>query len=449
MAEADDNLRRVPPQNLEAEQSVLGAILIENEAIDRVLEHLKPEDFYRATHREIFAAMIELSNQNKAIDAITLTDLLRAKGKLEAIGGPAYIGDLAAAVPTAASVLHYAKIVRDKATLRALATAASEIASAAYDAPADVPAFVDESEARVQAIAEREIRSDTAITLHDASQAALVEIEKRMTGGLLGLPSGLAEFDYQTGGFGKAELHIIAARPGVGKTALALNMAQAIAATGFGVGFFSLEMSNAQLMLRIVCGEAKLSSLRVRRGEKLTDDELRRLAQAAERLSALPIVLDDDTALTPVRLRAKARRLNRRFNGNLGIIFVDYLQLMQANRKRTGNREEEVAEVSRALKRIAKDLNIPVVGLCQLNRKIEYREGRTPQLADLRESGQIEQDADLVAFVTREEAMNGADVSQAKFWILKQRNGPQAVIDLVYLNTRTRFGSMEKVHAAA
>ena len=442
-AAADEILRRVPPQNLEAEQSVLGAILLENEAVNQALEVLSSEDFYRESHREIFRAMAELSDRSQPVDAITLTDLLKGRGRLEAVGGPAYIAELAAAVPTAANIAHYARIVREKAVLRSLASIATEIASSAYDGPVSVDEFLDEAEHRVFEISERRIRASFH-SMRDLTRDSLKLIERlyERREMVTGVPTGFIDLDRITAGFQPSELIVIAGRPSMGKTALALNVAAYAALEAdprVGVAFFSLEMSREQLVLRMLCSEARVDSAKTRAGY-LADRDFQRLAEAAVRLSEAPIFVDDSSDITPITLKAKCRRLARDSSNNLGLIIVDYLQLMRASRPGE-SREKEIAEVSRALKALAKELKVPVIALSQLNRQVESRPDRRPLLADLRESGAIEQDADVIAFIYRDEMYHrdSKEPGVAEVIVAKQRNGPTDTAKLTYLSQFTRF----------
>src|SRR5580658_1073299 len=393
-AQTDDVLRRLPPQNIEAEQSVLGAVLLENEAINQALEILTPDDFYRETHREIFRAMMDLSDHNQPVDAITLTDALRTKGVLEQVGGPAYIAELADTVPTAANVAHYARIVREKAVLRSLATIATDIASSAYEANADVDEFLDTAEHRIFEISERRIKP----SFHDMREL------------VTGVPTGFKDLDVLTAGLQPSDLIVLAARPSMGKTALALNIAAYAAMDAEprrGVAFFSLEMSKEQLVLRMLCSEARVDSAKARAGY-LSERDFPKLAQAAARLSEANIFIDDSSDTTAITLKAKCRRLARDHSNNLGLVLVDYLQLMRSARPGE-SREKEIAEISRSLKALAKELNLPVIGCSQLNRQVETRPDRRPLLADLRESGAIEQDADVIAFIYRDEVYKGKE----------------------------------------
>lgn len=442
-AVADDILRRVPPQNLEAEQSVLGAVLLDNDAINQTLEILTADDFYRETHREIFRAMVGLVDRSQPVDAITLTDALRTNGVLDAVGGPAYIAELAAIVPTAANVAFYARIVRERAVLRSLASTATEIASGAYDAPPDVDQYLDDSEHRIFEISERRIRQSFH-SMNEVTRASIALLErlyerKEM---VTGVPTGFTDLDRLTAGFQPNELIIIAARPSMGKTALALNLATYAATQAdppVGVAFFSLEMSKEQLALRMLCSEARVDSAKARAGF-LGERDFPKLAQAASRLSEAPIFIDDNSDTSPLVLKAKCRRLMRERTSRLGLIIVDYLQLMRSARPGE-SREKEIAEISRSLKALAKELRVPVIALSQLNRQVETRPDRRPLLADLRESGAIEQDADVIAFIYRDEMYHrdSKEPGVAEVIIAKQRNGPTGTAKLTYLSQYTRF----------
>ena len=442
-AAADDILKRVPPQNLEAEQSVLGAILLDNDAINQSIEILNAEDFYRESHREIFRAMVALTERNQPVDAITLTDALRTRGALEAIGGSAYIGELAAFVPTAANVAHYARIVREKAILRSLASVATEIASGAYDAPQNVDEYLDEAEHKVFEISERRIRQ-SFFSMNELTRESLKLIERLYERKELvtGVPTGFTDLDRLTAGLQPSDLVVIAARPSMGKTALALNIAASAATEAdprVGVAFFSLEMAKEQLVLRMLCSEARVDSAKARAGF-LGERDFPKLAQAAARLSEAPLYIDDSSDTSAIVLKAKCRRLMRERNSNLGLIIVDYLQLMRSARPGE-SREKEIAEISRSLKALAKELKVPVIALSQLNRQVETRPDRRPLLADLRESGAIEQDADVIAFIYRDEMYHrdSKEPGVAEVIIAKQRNGPTGTAKLTYLSQYTRF----------
>jgi replicative DNA helicase len=440
---ADDILKRVPPQNLEAEQSVLGAILLDNEAINQALEVLAAEDFYRESHRQIFRAMGDLTDRNQPVDAITLTDALRGKNALDAVGGAAYIAELAALVPTAANVAHYARIVREKAVLRSLGSIATEIASGAYDQPSNVDDFLDTAEHRIFEISERRIRPAFHM-MPELTRESLKLIERLYERKELvtGVPTGFLDLDRITAGLQPADLIIIAARPSMGKTALALNIAAHAAMEAdprVGIAFFSLEMSKEQLVLRMLCSEARVDSARARAGY-LGERDFPKLAQAAARLSESNIYIDDSSDITAIQLKAKCRRLKRERSSNLGLIVIDYLQLMRSARPGE-SREKEIAEISRSLKALAKELNVPVVALSQLNRQVETRPDRRPLLADLRESGALEQDADVIAFIYRDDMYHrdSKEPGVAEVIVAKQRNGPTDTAKLTYLSQFTRF----------
>jgi replicative DNA helicase len=447
VADADDILRRVPPQNLEAEQSVLGAVLLENDAINYVLEILRPDDFYREQHRQIFQAMIELSDRNDPVDAITLTDALRSKGVLESIGGPQYIAELAASVPTAANAAYYARIVHDKAVLRGLASIATDIASSAFDEPANVDEFLDAAEHRIFEISERRVKP-AFHTMRELATESIKLVERLYERRELvtGVPTGFIDLDRITAGLQPSDLVIIAARPSMGKTALALNLtthAACYADPPVGVAFFSLEMSKEQLVLRLLCSEARVDLARARNGT-FRGEDFTSLAMSAAKLSEAKIYIDDSSDLSPIALKAKCRRLARDRTSNLGLIVVDYLQLMRPSRPSSSleAREKEIADISRSLKALAKELKVPVVALSQLNRQVELRADRRPILADLRESGAIEQDADVIAFIFRDEVYKGKESKTpgvAEVIVAKQRNGPTDTIRLTYLTQFTRF----------
>jgi replicative DNA helicase len=439
MAGLDDNLRRVPPQNLEAESSVLGGILLENDAINLVLELLRAEDFYRESHRKIFRAMIELSDRTEPVDLITLSECLKNRGELEAVGGSAYLASLNDFVPTAANIAYYARIVREKSILRHLINAATEVATKGYDATSNVEELLDSAEKAIFDITEQRIKG-SFVKVGDMMKDSIKMVEKlfeRKTM-ITGVPTGFKDFDAKTAGLQPADLIIIAARPGMGKTAFSLNIASHAAFSGYGVAVFSLEMAKEQLALRLLCSEARVDNSRVRTGY-LSDRDFPKLATAAGKLHDALIYIDDTPAISVLELRAKARRLARDRDKKLGLIIVDYLQLMRG----TGaaqNREQEISEISRSLKALAKELNVPVMAISQLNRRVEDRNDKTPQLSDLRESGAIEQDADVIAFIYREAAYNPkSDDNTATITIAKQRNGPTGDLSLTFLREFTRF----------
>lgn len=444
MATLDDNLRKVPPQNLEAESSVLGGVLLDNEAINRVLELLTPEDFYRETHRKIFRAMIELSNRNEPVDIITLSDLLKARGELEAVGGASYLASLADLVPTAANIGYYARIVREKAILRHLITAATEIATRGFEERGNIDEFLDTAEKVIFDISEKKVKA-SFIVIGDMIKDSIKTVErlyerKEM---VTGVPTGFKDLDQLTAGLQPSELIIIAGRPSMGKTAFSLNIAAYAALNaGVGVAVFSLEMAKEQLVLRMLCSEARVDNAKVRSGY-LADNAFPKLAMAAGRLNDALIYIDDTPAISVLELRAKARRLVRDRAKKVGLIVVDYLQLMRGMGA-ASNREQEISEISRSLKALAKELSVPVIAISQLNRRVEDRGDKRPMMADLRESGAIEQDADVIAFIYRDEVYNqkSADEGIAEIIVSKQRNGPIGTVRLAFSKEYTRFDDL-------
>jgi replicative DNA helicase len=445
MATIDENLRRVPPQNLEAEESVLGGIMLDNSALDRVIELIAPDDFYRGVHRKIFRAMLDLSERNEPVDLITLAEALKGRGDLTNVGGAAFLAELAARVPTAANIVHYARIVRGRAVLRGLITAATEIATRGYEATDDVPGLLDRAEQLIFDISERQTRN--AFTrLADVLVGSLKTIERLYENkqSVTGVATGFADLDRLTSGLQPSDLIIVAGRPSMGKTAFCLNVAEnAALRSNVGVAIFSLEMAKEQLALRMLCSEARVDLQRVRTGH-LTDREFPHLAMAAGRLADAPIYIDDTPALSVLELRAKARRLKRDPDARLGLIVVDYVQLMRSSEGRD-SREQEISEISRSLKALAKELNIPVVALSQLNRQVESRNPPIPRLADLRESGAIEQDADVIIFIYREDYYQEDSDKKgvAEIIVAKQRNGPTGDVELTFLREYTRFENKE------
>jgi replicative DNA helicase len=441
MAGIDDNLRKVPPQNLEAESSVLGGILLENEAVNQVLELLRPEDFYRESHRKVFRAIVELSDRSEPVDLITLSDCLKNRGELEAVGGTAYLASLADFVPTAANISHYARIVREKSILRSLITTATEIATRGYEEQGNVDEFLDSAEKVIFDISEKKIKA-SFVAVGDMIKDTLKTVEKlyERKEMVTGVPTGYDDLDKLTAGLQPSELIIVAGRPGMGKTSFALNIAANAAFTGAGVAVFSLEMAKEQLVLRMLCSEARVNSSKVRSGY-LGERDFPQLAKAAGRLHEAPIYIDDTPAISVLELRAKARRLVRDRSKKIGLIVVDYLQLMRGMGT-ASNREQEISEISRSLKALAKELSVPVIALSQLNRRVEDRGDRRPMMSDLRESGAIEQDSDVIIFIYRDEVYNKSDESKkglAEIIVAKQRNGPIDTVTLTFLNEFTRF----------
>jgi replicative DNA helicase len=445
MASIEDGFRRVPPQALDAEESVLGGVLLDNSAIDRITELIQPDDFYRESHRKIYRAMLSLSERNEPADLITLTEALRTRGELADVGGVAYLAELAERVPTAANIANYARIVREKAILRNLITTSTTIATRAYDAQEDVKEQLDRAEYEIMQLSEREVKP-AFVRIDQILGQTFKDIDRlhEQQNAVTGVTTGFIDLDKLTAGLQPSDLIIIAGRPSMGKTAFCLNIAENAALKGdAGVAFFSLEMSKEQLAMRMLCSQAHVDLARVRTGH-LTDREFRELAEAAARLSYAPIYIDDTPALSVLELRSKARRLHRDPNARLKLIVVDYLQLMRGSESRD-SREQEISEISRALKALAKELHVPVIALSQLNRQVENRSPPKPRLSDLRESGAIEQDADVIGFIYREEVYveDSDKKGVAEIIIAKQRNGPIGSVELTFLREFTRFENRE------
>ncbi|MFH1262886.1 MAG: replicative DNA helicase [Pseudomonadota bacterium] len=439
---APESTSRIPPQNLEAEQSVLGAILLDNEAAHDVTEILRPEDFYKEAHRHIFEAVLGLLERNEPADLVTLTNELKKQGELESIGGAAYLATLVEAVPTSASVLHHARIVKDKATVREIIRAASEIAENGYEGGTEVAEFLDQAERVIFQVSDRNNRN-ALLPLSEAVKDSFIQIEKayERKNLITGLSTGFKEIDKFTSGLQPSDLIIVAGRPSMGKTSLCLNIAQhASLHEKIPVAVFSLEMAREQLAMRLLCSDARIDSNRVRTG-MLSEDEWMRLTSSAGTLSESSIYIDDTAQLSTFEMRAKARRL--KIAKGLGLVVVDYLQLMTA-RGKVESREREISDISRSLKAMAKELKVPVIALSQLNRAVESRNDKRPQLSDLRESGAIEQDADIVGFIYRDEVYNkdSPDKGIAEFAIVKHRNGPIGTARLTFIPEYTRFENL-------
>jgi replicative DNA helicase len=433
--------RKLPPQNIDAEQSVLGAILLENEAINKVIEHITEDDFYRESHRKIFVAMLELCEKNEPIDLITLTDVLKKRNHLEDVGGAAYLASLVDNIPTASHIIYYSKIVREKSLIRRLISAATEIVTKGYEDSEDIGDLLDQAERSIFEITGKQIKP-SFFDLKTVLKESLRTIERiyERKEFVTGVPTGFVEIDRLTAGLQPADLIVVAGRPSMGKTAFCLNIAQyAAIEANIPVAIFSLEMSKEQIALRMICSEGKVDAHRLRRGF-LEKEDWQKLIRAIDLLSQAPIFIDDTPALTALEMRAKARRLKAEHN--LGLIIVDYLQLMRG-RGGSDNREQEISDISRSLKALAKELNLPIVALSQLNRRVEDRPNKKPQLADLRESGAIEQDADVIAFIYRDELYNRSEDNPNKgiadILIGKQRNGPTGDIKLTFIDKYTCF----------
>jgi replicative DNA helicase len=439
MAETTTAAERTLPHNLEAERSVLGAILIQNDAYNTAVELLLPEDFYRDAHRRIFDKIIALAERRSAVDFVTLKEELARGGDLDAVGGPAYVASLVDGVPRATNVEYYAKIVKEKAVLRKLIGAAQTILLDAYEADQDAAEILDRAEHSIFQIAEGRIRTGF-MSMYDIAQQSVEAIQKAHEEKKLitGVPTGFGDLDALTSGLQRGDLIIVAARPSMGKTSLALNMAQHVGTkTDMTVGVFSLEMSREQLFLRMLSSEAGIDGHALRTGF-LRSDDWGRLTEALGRLGQARVFIDDSPGLGVLEMRAKSRRLAAEHG--LHLLIVDYIQLMQG-RGRFDNRTQELGAISRALKGLAKELNIPVVVLSQLSRAPESRSDHRPQLSDLRESGALEQDADVVLLIFREDRYSQEPENEgiAEIIVAKQRNGPTDTIKLAFIKERTRF----------
>jgi replicative DNA helicase len=440
---------RLPPHNIEAEQGVLASILLNNQLLDSVLEILRPDDFYTGGHRTLYSLMMELSERGRAIDQLTLGNAIAERAAEKETGGAAYLSDLIQAVPTTANAMEYARIVKDKSTLRRTISAAQEIASGAFQGPPNLDEFLDRSEQAIFQVGEERQRTrQTFFSMGQLVRESMREIEKlfERKEHITGVPSGFDEVDKYTAGFQKQNLVIVAARPGMGKTALCLNIAQNAALKhGIPVAVFSLEMSKEELVMRMICSEARVNSQKMRRGY-VGQQEMNHIVRAVARLSEAPIVIDDTGALSCLELRARARRLKK--ERRIGLLVVDYLQLMRGSGSGgPDNRVQEISEISRSLKALAKELDIPVIALSQLNRGVESRQDKRPLISDLRESGAIEQDADMILFIYRESMYNREMAEDqkgtAEVIVGKNRNGPQGTANLVWFGEYTRFESLE------
>jgi replicative DNA helicase len=440
---------RVPPQNQEAEAGLLGSILIDQEGMIKIADIVKAEDFYADRHSIIFTAMLDLYEARQPIDLLTLANKLDEAGELSRLGGSSYLTELVNAVPTAAHITHYAGIVAHKATLRRLIKAASRITDMAYDETAALDGMLDEAEKTLFDVSQKHLKQNFvpigSILAESFDRLDSLHKDKNR---LRGVPTGFKGLDNVLAGMQKSDLIILAARPSMGKTTLALNIAQNVAKAGIPVGIFSLEMSKEQLIDRMLASESGIDSWKLRTGN-LEDSDFPKINEAMAILSEAPIFIDDSAATNVMEIRTKARRLQSEHD--LGLVVIDYLQLMSGRASSSENRVQEVSEISRGLKGLARELAVPVVALSQLSRSVESRSPQIPQLADLRESGSIEQDADVVMFIYREdyyqpetERRNIADVL-----IKKHRNGPIGQVELMFHPERTLFRSVDRAHAAS
>ncbi len=442
---------RIPPQNIEAEQAVLGSVFLDTDAIIEAMEYIEAKDFYRHSHQLIFQTMVDLNNKNEAVDAITVKDALEQQKLLEDIGGLAYLSELTLIVPTAANIAYYAKIVEQKSLLRNLIQTATDIVTSGFEQDEDVEAILDTAEQKILEVSEKRNRSGF-LAIADVLNTSIGQIEKLSQQGeaITGLPTGYHALDKMTAGLQPEELIILAARPAVGKTAFALNIAQNIGTkTDKAVAIFSLEMSAESLVNRMLCAEGLIEASHLKTGQ-LTDEEWDNIIVAMGSLSKASIFIDDTPGIKISEIRAKCRKLSQE-QGNLGLILIDYLQLIEGNGKE--NRQQEVSDISRQLKKLSKELKVPVIALSQLSRGVEQRQDKRPVLSDIRESGSIEQDADIVAFLYRDDYYqregdddNGEAVQESnniiEVIIEKNRSGARGTVELLFIKEYNKFSSL-------
>ncbi|MBU4562199.1 replicative DNA helicase [bacterium] len=438
-------LGRNPPQNISAEQAALGSMLLQEDAILRGVDILRPEDFYKKSHQIIFKCILELFEKSRAVDLVTLTEELNRINLLEEIGGVTYLTNLINSVPTAANIEHYIKIIEEKSILRNLINSATKIISMGYEEKEDAKILLDKAEHLIFEVSERNL-GQSFVPIKEILQDSFEKIENlyHRDEFITGTPSGFDEFDDITTGFQPSELIVIAGRPGMGKTAFCMTVAQYIAVSkNTPVALFSLEMSKSQLVQRMLCSEARVDAHNLRKG-RLAESDWPTLSMAAGRLASSPIFIDDTAGITCLEIKAKARRLKAQ--ADLGLVIIDYLQLITSS-GRVENRQQEISEISRSLKGLARELNVPVIAVSQLSRAVEQRIERRPRLSDLRESGAIEQDADLVVFLYREEYYKPKTDRKgiAEVIISKQRNGPTGQIDLAFVKEYAKFENLARI----
>ena len=447
MADQELDQLRVPPHSVEAEQSVIGGLLLENEALDKVADILSPNDFYRFDHKTIFLHIAKLIEHNKPADIVTVAESLENNAELSEVGGLAYLATLAQSTPTAANIRRYAEIVHERSVMRKLVTVGSGIAESAYMPNGrDAQQLLDEAEAKIFQIAEGGRKSsdgfvDIKVLLPQVADRIDLLFSRDNPSDVTGIPTGFADLDSMTSGLQPGDLVIVAGRPSMGKTAFAINIAENVALeTGLPVAVFSMEMPSTQLAMRMIGSVGRLDQHRMRTG-RLEDEDWEKLTTALGKLNEAPVFIDEGSGLTSFDVRARARRLHRQC-GKLGLIVIDYLQLMTAPAGRQQeNRATEISEISRSLKALAKELNVPLIAISQLNRSVDQRPDKRPVMSDLRESGAIEQDADIIMFVYRDEYYNpdSQDKGTAEIIIAKQRNGPIGRVRLTFLGQHTRF----------
>ncbi len=438
-------LGKVPPHDIEAEQAVIGSMLTDKDAVVSAIEVLKEDDFYRDDNRAIYSAILNLYNRAEPIDIITVKAELEAMGKFEQVGGLEYLAELPEKVPTTANSMKYIKIVEEKSTLRNLIKTANEIIELGYDPTEDVDDIMEGAEKKIFNIMQNKNQKGYS-AMKDILVDSFTQLEElyNRKQHITGVPSGFTDLDYRTAGFHGSDLILIAARPAMGKSAFALNIAtNAAVKAKVPVAIFSLEMSKEQMVNRILCSEAMVDSNKVRTG-KLEEDDWTKLAEAIGPLSEAEIYIDDTPGISVMEIRAKCRKL--KLEKNIGMVVIDYLQLVQGSNKRNGSREQEISEISRSLKILAKELNVPVIALSQLSRAVEQRPDHRPMLSDLRESGAIEQDADIVMFLYRDDYYNEDSDKKgiAEVIIAKHRGGSTGTVDLVWLGSYTKFVDLER-----
>ena len=438
--------QRIPPQNVEAEQAVLGAMLLSHDAVIVAMEKLQSQDFYRDVHRIIFEAMEHLHRENKEIDVITLPDELKRMKKLDDVGGLEYVLNLPNLVGSAANIEYYANIVAEKALARNLISTCTELTTEAYDGQKETEALLDDAERRILQLSDTKNRGDFA-SVGAVVEVTLDKITKlyENKAGLTGLPTGFRDLDRMTSGLQPSDLILVAARPSMGKTAFTLNIAQNVGVRQHKtVAFFSLEMSQEQLVQRLLCQIAHIDSQKLRTGQLNSDEEWTRLTDACDKLYESPIYIDDTPGISVAEMRSKARRLKSEHG--LDLIIVDYLQLMQG--RNAESRQQEISEISRSLKALARDLNVPLIALSQLSRSVESRQDKRPMLSDLRESGALEQDADIVSFLYREDYYDKETENQhiTEVILAKHRNGPVGSVKLYFKNEFTLFLNLDTQH---
>jgi len=441
-------IEKIPPQSIEAETAVLGSMLLDRDAIGRAIEIIDDSVFYKGINRAVYSAIVRLYDSNKAVDMVTLVEELNKQGRLDDVGGAAYIAGLTASIPTSANIEHYAKIVKEKAILRNLISTASQIVSESYDATTNVDSLLDKAERMIFDIASNKVESKV-VSLKDVIKDSIETIDNlyQRKEHVTGVASGFHDFDIMTAGLQPSDFIVIAGRPSMGKSALVTCMAEHIAVIEKRpVAFFSLEMSKEQLVQRLLCSHARVDYHKVRTGF-LSQSDWPRLVNAAGKLSESPLYIDDTPGISVLELRAKARRMKSKYDVQL--VVLDYLQLMQGP-KGIENRQQEISEISRSIKALARELNVPVIAVSQLSRAVEQRSDKRPQLSDLRESGAIEQDADLVVLLLREEYYNPTDENKgiAEIIVAKQRNGPVGSVRLAFINEFTRFENLARKEEA-